>query len=140
VLVADDERDVTEQLGAWLDEQGFEVTCVHDGREALALLAGQDFDRVFLDIMMPYLDGYQVLEWARQQERLQGLWIALMMHWPPAEEVWASLPYQPDQWVVKPFDPSSLWPKGLPGKGSPDGAIGQGSFAAWAVGSGECRS
>ena len=51
-----------DMLSRGLQRQGHSVTAAENGRKALDLVAESDFDLVLLDIMMPELDGYQVLE------------------------------------------------------------------------------
>ena len=62
ILVVDDNEDNRDLLRRRLERQGHAVVTAENGRRALELLAGGGFDLVLLDIMMPELDGYQVLE------------------------------------------------------------------------------
>ena len=61
ILVVDDEAGIRESLGKILRYEGFEVDEAPDGPTALALLARQRFDLIFLDIKMPGMDGLEVL-------------------------------------------------------------------------------
>ena len=54
ILVADDEAWVRELLHKHLEGLGHVVVCARDGNEALEILDREEFDRVFLDVMMPY--------------------------------------------------------------------------------------
>lgn len=61
ILVAEDTRDLNRALEAILQQSGYEVTCVFDGREALDRALSQSFDGIILDIMMPKMDGLEAL-------------------------------------------------------------------------------
>lgn len=69
VLVVDDEHSVTVLLSRVLERAGYEVTCAADGEEALALLARQPVDLMFVDRCLPRLDGFAVIERARSAHR-----------------------------------------------------------------------
>ena len=57
ILLVDDDLELTELLAELLLLEGFNVTVVHNGQEALSLLKTQSFDLMLLDIMMPVLNG-----------------------------------------------------------------------------------
>ncbi len=61
VLIVDDERQNRELLGIMLAPEGFAVLTAANGMDALALVAREPPDIVLLDVMMPGLDGYQVV-------------------------------------------------------------------------------
>ncbi len=62
LLVVDDNEHNRDILSRYLRRQGHQVTTASGGREALALLAARQFHLVLLDIMMPELDGYEILD------------------------------------------------------------------------------
>ena len=68
VLAVDDEAHITELIALALGYNGFEVERVADGREALAAIDRRRPDLVLLDVMMPELDGFEVVRRLRQQE------------------------------------------------------------------------
>ncbi|MCR5705007.1 MAG: response regulator transcription factor [Eubacterium sp.] len=67
LLLAEDERDLSEALVAILNRNHFTVDPVYDGQEALDYLEVQEYDGVILDIMMPKVDGLTVLKTIREQ-------------------------------------------------------------------------
>lgn len=67
VLVVEDERPLAHALELKLRRQGCEVTVAHDGQEALNHLENGQFDVALLDLMMPLLDGFHVLERLRDK-------------------------------------------------------------------------
>lgn len=71
ILVADDESENREILGRLLTMQGHEIAFAENGRVALEKIREGDFDAVLLDINMPELDGFQVLEALRETGHLR---------------------------------------------------------------------
>ena len=67
ILVADDEPDMTAVLEALLKREHYAVDVVHDGQDALDYALTENYDCLVLDIMMPRLDGIQVLTALRRQ-------------------------------------------------------------------------
>ncbi len=61
ILLAEDERDLSEVVARKLTSDGYSVDCCYDGEEAIYLLSYTEYDAVILDIMMPKADGFAVL-------------------------------------------------------------------------------
>lgn len=62
VLVAEDEKTLASALQMKLEQEGFAVTVVHTGQQALDALQESEFDVMLLDIIMPEVDGWDVLQ------------------------------------------------------------------------------
>ncbi|MFT7506868.1 MAG: DNA-binding response OmpR family regulator [Acidimicrobiales bacterium] len=62
ILIAEDEKPMARALKLKLTHEGFDTTAVFDGQSALDLLKKEKFDLVILDLVMPRVDGFQVLE------------------------------------------------------------------------------
>src|SRR5881409_3128189 len=74
ILVVDDNDDNLYMLTLHLDLEGYtEVETARDGEEAIARLKTGTFDLVLLDVMMPKVDGFQVLTWLKDQARLRDV-------------------------------------------------------------------
>ena len=67
ILFAEDERDLNKIIAKKLTEEGYSVDAVFDGETALDYLESTEYDGAILDVMMPYMDGFQVLEKAREK-------------------------------------------------------------------------
>lgn len=67
VLVVDDDQDIRESLAQILTEEGFDVTSACNGAEALEEIARKTPDVMLLDLMMPVLNGWEVLEALRKR-------------------------------------------------------------------------
>lgn len=62
LLIAEDERAIARALKLKLNKSGFEVELANNGEEALTMLKDKKFDLLLLDIMMPKVDGFSVME------------------------------------------------------------------------------
>jgi DNA-binding response OmpR family regulator len=72
VLVVDDEKDIVEVVGSRLSREGYQVVTAFDGEEALVQIKAEDPDLIVLDLMMPKLNGLDVLKQVR--ENSPGKW------------------------------------------------------------------
>jgi DNA-binding response OmpR family regulator len=75
VLIVEDERPLSHALELKLGHEGFEVTVASNGRECLDLIGSQHFDVVLLDLIMPEMDGFQVLTELKQQEQMPAVFV-----------------------------------------------------------------
>lgn len=66
VLIIDDDTELTELLIEYLEQEGFKVTCVHDGETGIKKALNQPFDAIILDVMLPKLNGFEVLRGIRE--------------------------------------------------------------------------
>lgn len=69
ILIADDEKEIIKLLKIYLETDGVTVYEANDGAQALNILENNDIDLALVDIMMPKIDGYQVIKKIRQQEK-----------------------------------------------------------------------
>ncbi len=74
VLIADDDRDARVLWTAVAEAEALGVVEAEDGRQAIEILKSDaDFTLIILDVMMPYVDGYEVLKHIREDERLKDI-------------------------------------------------------------------
>src|SRR5262249_24942581 len=78
LLIVDDEELNREGLARRLQRHNYEVTAAKSGREAIELLGGRPFDLVLLDIMMPGMNGLEVLKFLRRVDSLIDLPIIMV--------------------------------------------------------------
>ncbi len=76
VLVVDDEDSILQFVSYNLKKEGYEVTCVKDGDEAIERVAAEPFDLVILDIMLPGVDGYEVCRRLRARSDVPVLFLS----------------------------------------------------------------
>jgi sigma-B regulation protein RsbU (phosphoserine phosphatase) len=108
VLVVDDTEVNRDLLARRLRSLGHEVTMAENGRRALDLLSGSEFDLVLLDIMMPELDGYQVLERIRRDEALRHVPVIMISAVDEVESVVRCIELGAADYLPKPFNPVLL--------------------------------
>lgn len=65
ILIVEDERPIAELIKMSLCTEGYQCICAYDGQEAADILEEQSFDLVLLDIMLPKIDGYELMEYIR---------------------------------------------------------------------------
>lgn len=66
ILIVDDDTELTDLLVQFLEPEGFAVICVHDGDSAVKRALNQNFDAIILDVMLPRLNGFEVLKAIRE--------------------------------------------------------------------------
>jgi two-component system response regulator ResD len=107
VLVVDDEPTITEIVARYLERAGYRTHCAKTGVQALQLASEHDPDLVVLDLMLPELDGFQVLR--QLQEEADGRTpVILLTAKGEHNDKLAGLRRGADDYVVKPFSPSEL--------------------------------
>jgi adenylate cyclase len=108
LLVVEDNESNRTLLRRRLERQGYEVVTVDNGRTALELLRDGAFDLVLLDIMMPELDGHQVLAQMKQDERLRHLPVIMISALDDLASLVSCIQVGADDYLTKPFDPVLL--------------------------------
>jgi DNA-binding response OmpR family regulator len=114
VLIVDDEdhlRMLIEQALEELEDDGVELITASNGEEALRLIMEERPNLVFLDVMMPKMNGIEVCRRVKQELKLEGVYIIILtakgqeLDKKKGEEVGADL------YMTKPFDPDKLLEK-----------------------------
>ncbi len=106
VLVVDDERDLLEVLSEQLEAAGYEVVTAGEGRQALEALRSGPFDVVLADIVMPDLDGLQLLRAIREQDL--DVPVVLMTGSPLVETAAQAVEHGALRYLVKPIPEDEL--------------------------------
>lgn len=107
MLVVEDEAPLRELVVVTL---GQAFTCIEaeNGEEALAALAEQPADLVFLDVMLPGMSGLDVLERMRDDESLRQVPVVVVSAWQSQADVTRALELGADRFLPKPFRPEEL--------------------------------
>lgn len=108
LLVVDDNEMNRDVLSRRLQRQNFEVALAHDGEEALAMLRAQSFDLVLLDIMMPKMNGFEVLEILQADAHLRHIPVIVISAVDELESVVKCIELGAEDFLFKPFNPVLL--------------------------------
>lgn len=108
ILVVDDDRDIAGFVEADLVLEGYQVAVVHDGRAALASVLADPPDLVLLDVMMPHVDGVEVLRRIRSNPATASLPVLLLTAKTLLDDKVLGLTAGADDYIVKPFDTLEL--------------------------------
>ncbi len=107
-MVVDDNEVNRDLLARRLQREGHRVALAVDGSDALAKLAVDDFDLVLLDIMMPGLTGYEVLERLKADEALRCIPVILISALDDTDNMVKGISLGADDFLPKPFNPHIL--------------------------------
>ena len=108
ILIVDDEPDLLDLLAYNLERAGYRVRRAATGRDALAEVDRQRPDLVVLDVMLPDLEGFEVLRALRSREAFRDLPVILLTARGEEPDKLVGFELGADDYVVKPFSPREL--------------------------------
>ncbi len=108
ILVVDDEPGIVDIARANLEGQGYSVIGAYDGEEALTKIREEKPDLVILDILMPEMDGWDVLERIESDPELSGIPVIMLTARVSDEDVLRGLETGAVEYMTKPFYPQDL--------------------------------
>ncbi len=108
ILVVDDEMLNRVLLSTNLQESGYSVETAEDGQQALEMLSAQPFDVVLLDLIMPRVDGYQVLAQMKSDGVLRHIPVIVISSMDEIESVVRCIEMGATDYLTKPFNPVLL--------------------------------
>ena len=100
-MVVEDEKKVASFLKKGLEEEYYAVDCAYDGEEALYMVEANDYDLVILDILIPKIDGLEVLKGVREKEL--PLPVLMLTAKDSVEDIVRALDAGGDDYLTKPF-------------------------------------
>lgn len=105
ILIVDDDRDICDLVGLYMEGEGFKVHKCHDGHEALMYINENSYDLVILDIMMPKKNGLEVLTEIRKKYTMPVIFLTAK-----SEEIdlITGLTLGGDDYICKPFSSMEL--------------------------------
>ncbi len=105
ILLADDDRELCELLAEYLAGEGFETDAVHDGEAAASAVLAGDYAAMVLDVMMPRLNGFEVVQRVRERSALPI--IMLTARGEDVDRI-IGLEMGADDYLAKPFNTREL--------------------------------
>lgn len=106
VLVVDDEMIVRESLVDWFMQSGYDVEGADGGRAALDMVDRKDYDFIFLDIKMPDVDGFEVLDYLKAN--CPGSMVVMITAYGSIETAVDAMKRGACDYLTKPFEPGDL--------------------------------
>lgn len=105
ILVVDDEKDIRELIMFYLHKEGFDVLEAGNGEEALEILENEYVDLGIIDVMMPVMDGFELVE---ELKEFKDVPVIMLTAKAESKDKLRGFSVGVDDYVVKPFDPSEL--------------------------------
>ncbi|MBX7143482.1 MAG: response regulator transcription factor [Oligoflexia bacterium] len=108
ILVVDDEEDILELVRYNLSKDGYQVTCVKSGEEALQSTLAQNPALIVLDLMLPGMDGLDVCKAIKSDAKIKHTPIIMLSARGEEADIVSGLELGADDYLVKPFSPRVL--------------------------------
>lgn len=110
VLVVEDAEHIAQVLRFMLERQGYQVVHLADGRAASEHFAADQVrpDLVLLDVMLPYVDGFELVRLARERSDWAGVPILMLTAKNTERDTVRALDAGANDFVIKPFQPNEL--------------------------------
>ena len=108
ILVVDDEKHIVRLVQVNLERNGYRVVTAYDGREALKKIEEEKPDLVVLDVIMPQMDGFEVLKELRTKEETRDLPVIMLTAKAQDNDVFRGWRAGVDCYLTKPFVPQEL--------------------------------
>lgn len=105
ILVVDDEQDIRELINFYLKKEGYQVFEASDGEEALDIVESEYIDLGIIDVMMPNMDGFELVEAIKEFKELPCVMLTARGE---TQDKLRGFSLGVDDYVVKPFDPDEL--------------------------------
>jgi two-component system alkaline phosphatase synthesis response regulator PhoP len=108
ILAVDDERHIVRLVQVNLERQGYEVVTAFDGKEALEKVESESPDLIVLDVMMPYMDGFEVLQNLKKNQSTRDIPVIMLTAKAQDADVFRGWQSGVDCYLTKPFNPMEL--------------------------------
>jgi len=108
ILVCDDERHIVRLIQVNLEKAGYNVVTAYDGKDGLEKIRSEKPDLVVLDVMMPYMDGFEVLKCLRREPETMNIPVVMLTAKAQDKDVFEGYHFGADMYLTKPFNPIEL--------------------------------
>lgn len=105
MLLVDDDAELGGMMTEYFNRMGHHIDCAYNGRDGLVRALQESYDVVFLDVMLPTINGFSVLQRLRQRTQVPVIILTARIR---REDVITGLNGGADDYVTKPFDPDEL--------------------------------
>ena len=111
ILIADDNQNIREALSYLLEDEGYKLWLARDGAETLAMVKEVRPDILFLDVMMPEMNGYEVCRIIKNDPDLGKTYVIMLTAKGQVAEQERGRDVNADEYIVKPFSPMEILAK-----------------------------
>ncbi len=108
IVLAEDEPQIARLVEYKLKKAGYHVICKGNGEEALEAIKAEKPDLILLDIMMPIMDGYEVLKRVKEDENLKNIPVVMLTARTQERDVVKGIELGAEDYITKPFHPAEL--------------------------------
>lgn len=108
ILVVDDERHIVRLIQVNLERAGYEILTAFDGVEALEKVSQDNPDMLVLDVMMPRMDGFEVLRNLKADPRTESIPVIMLTAKAQDADIFRGWQTGVDAYLTKPFNPREL--------------------------------
>ncbi len=108
IVLAEDEPQIARLIEFKLRKEGYQVTWKENGEEALVAIKEEKPDLILLDVMMPVMDGYEVLRQIKEDENLKSIPVIMLTARAQERDVVKGIDLGAQDYITKPFHPAEL--------------------------------
>jgi DNA-binding response OmpR family regulator len=108
IVLAEDEPQIAKLVEFKLKKEGYQVTWKENGEEALKAIKEEKPDLILLDVMMPVMDGYEVLRQVKEDEGLKDIPVIMLTARAQERDVVKGIGSGAEDYITKPFHPAEL--------------------------------
>jgi len=108
IVLAEDEPQIARLIEFKLKKEGYQVTWKENGEEALKAIKADKPDLILLDVMMPVMDGYQVLRRLKEDESLRNIPVIMLTARAQERDVVKGIDMGAEDYITKPCHPAEL--------------------------------
>ena len=108
IVLAEDEPQIAKLVEFKLKKEGYQVTWKKNGEESLKAIKEEKPDLILLDVMMPVMDGYEVLRQVKEDEQLRDIPVIMLTARAQERDVVKGIGSGAEDYITKPFHPAEL--------------------------------
>jgi len=108
IVLAEDEPQIARLIEFKLKKEGYQIVWKENGEEALKAIKADRPDLILLDVMMPVMDGYEVLRRVKEDENLKSIPVVMLTARAQERDVVKGIDLGAEDYITKPFHPAEL--------------------------------